>query len=373
MPATKLRFMKTSNKTALWASALAAVSVIALGGCSAAGMPANPLAPPPEPVFISAPLTGLLYEEGTPQAQQLAKPSVACKIDNGSQGPRPQSGLNSTDIVFDELVEGGLTRLVAVWHTNQPDGVGPVRSIRPMDPDIISPFGGIMCYSGGQEVFVRAMQRAPVFNASETSEMDKGTFSRSTDRIAPYNVIVNVQKLANDHPELTPPPAQFSFAADLANSSAVLAGTGVLDFTVKFPMASAKWLVSSDGSRWLRTQDGQPLMDKLDGAQISAANIVVLQVRIDRSYLGGKYSNIPKTVMVDSGKAWVFSGGKYLDASWSKASATAPIVLTDAAGQNVQLNPGNTWVELMPMAPEGSIVINKAPVASPSPSPSAKK
>jgi hypothetical protein len=111
----------------------------------------------------------------------------------------------------------------------------------------------------------------------------------------------------------------------------------------------------------------------LDGEQVSAANIVVMQVRIDRSYLGKKYANVPKSIMVDTGKAWVFSGGKYLEGTWSKASATAPVVLTDASGQNVQLNPGNTWVELMPKAPEGSIVINKAPVASPSPSPSAKK
>ena len=353
----------------------AIIALFALTGCTAGlNLPGLPAASPsPEPIFISAPLTGLLYEEGTPQAQQLAKPSVACKIDNGTEAARPQIGLNSTDIVFDEMVEGGLTRLVAIWHSNQPDGVGPVRSIRPMDPDILSPFGGIVCYSGGQLVFVEAMRQAPVFNASETTEMDKGTFSRASDREAPHNVIVNVQKLANDHPELTPPPAQFSFAPDLANSSAVLTGVPVLDFSVKFPMATAKWTATTDGSRWLRTQDGKPLKDALDGEQVSAANIVVMQVRIDRSYLGKKYANVPKSIMVDTGKAWVFSGGKYLEGTWSKASATAPVVLTDAAGQNVQLNPGNTWVELMPMAPEGSIVINKAPVASQSPSPSAKK
>ena len=113
-------------------------------------------------------------------------------------------------------------------------------------------------------------------------------------------------------------------------------------------------------------------MDKLDGAQVAATNIVVIQTKIDRSYLDRRYGNIPKTVMVDTGKAWVFSGGKMIEATWSKASATSPIVLTDAAGSPVLLAPGNTWVELMPVAPEGKLSITKAPVASPSPSASAK-
>ena len=358
-------------------SALAAATVLTLSGCAAGlNAPGLPTAEPtPEPVYVTAPLTGIKYEEGTPQALQLTKPSVACKIDNGSEAPRPQQGLNSTDIVFDEMVEGGLTRLVAIWHSNQPDAIGPVRSIRPMDPDIISPFGGIVCYSGGQWVFVKAMEAAPVFNASETSEQGKGTFSRSKDRIAPHNVIVNVQKLATDHPELTPPPAQFQFAADLAGSSAVtgVSAIGVKDFTVKFPQASAQWIPSADGTIWQRVQDGKIHTDKLDGEQIHAVNIVVMEVAEDRSYKDGKYGNVPKAVMIGSGKAWVFSGGKYIEATWSKASATSPIVLTDLAGQPVLLAPGNSWVELMPKAPEGKLTINKVAPPSPSPSASPKK
>lgn len=346
-----------------------ALSTISLAACSATGPGEQPATPTPK-VYVTAPLTGIQYEEGTPQALQLAKPSVACKIDNGSLAPRPQSGLNSTDIVFDEMVEGGLTRLVAVWHSAQPDGIGPVRSIRPMDPDILSPFGGIVCFSGGQWAFVKAMEASPVFTASETSEQGKGTFSRSSDRVAPYNVYVNVQKLATDHPELAAPAAQFAYAPDLANSSAVLAGTEVTKFSVNFPQATAAWAPNSDGSAWLRTQDGAPLIDKLDGEQIHAVNVVVLQVQIDRSYLDRKYGNVPKTVMVASGAGYVFTGSKFLPITWSKASATSPIVLVDSSGQPVQLAPGNTWIELQPNAPEGKTVITKAPVASTSPSPS---
>ena len=115
------------------------------------------------------------------------------------------------------------------------------------------------------------------------------------------------------------------------------------------------------------------MTDKLDGAQVAATNIVVLSVKIARSYLDRKYGHIPKTLMIDTGKAWVFTGGKYVEATWSKASATSPIVLTDEAGAPVLLAPGNTWVELMPVAPEGKLSITAAPVASPSPSVSPKK
>ncbi len=360
------------SKSLAKAFLISSIGALALTGC-AGGAVVNPLVPAePEPVYVTAPLTGIQYEENTPAALQIKKPSVACKIDNGSEAPRPQSGLNSTDIVFDALVEGGLTRLVAIWHSTQPDAIGPVRSIRPMDPDILSPFGGIVCFSGGQAVFVNMINQAPVFVASETTEQGKGTFSRSSERIAPHNVIVNVQKLAMDHPELTAPAQQFQYGKDVQSSSAGQTGVAVTKFEVKFPQASALWTPSSDGSKWLRTQDGKPLLDKLDGAQVAATNIVVMQVRIDRSYLDRKYGNIPKTVMVDTGKAWVFTGGKYVEATWSKASATAPISLVDAAGAPVLLAPGNTWVELMPVAPEGKLAITAVPVASPSPSPSAK-
>ena len=358
---------KAFRISSIGAVALAAASLLTLTAC-AAELPVALPTPEPEPVYVTAPLTGLQYEETTPEALQLKKPSVACKIDNGSEAARPQAGLNSTDIVFDEMVEGGLTRLVAIWHSTQPNAIGPVRSIRPMDPDIVSPFGGIVCFSGGQRVFVDMIKEAPVFVASETTEQEKGTFSRASDRFAPHNVIVDVQKLAADHPELTPPASQFQFGKDVQTSTAGASGIAVTKFDIKFPLANVLWAPTEDGSKWLRTQDGRPLMDKLDGTQVAATNVVILQVRIDRSYLGGRYRNVPKTVMVDAGKAWVFSGGKYAEANWTKTSATAPIALTDATGSPVLLAPGNTWVELVPVAPEGKLNITAVPVASPAPS-----
>lgn len=350
-----------NNKTL----ALLAATALALAACS--GPTARPTAEPePTPVYVTAPLTGMQYLEGSAEASKLSRPSVACKIDN-SEAARPQLGLNRTDIVFVEMVEGGLTRLVALWHSTQPTAVGPVRSIRPMDPDILSPFGGIVCYSGGQAVFVNMMRNTNVFNASETSEQDKGTFSRSKDRYAPHNVIVDVDKLAAAHPEISAPGVQFGFANSLANSTAALSGNSVSDIKVYFPLALSQWAPNGEATRFLRTQDGESHTDAADGSQISAANVVIMTVKIDRNYLDRKYGNVPKTVMIGSGPAQVCSAGKCVSATWAKTSQTAPITLTDAAGNPVLLAPGNTWVELMASSPEGRLAITVKPTPSSSP------
>jgi hypothetical protein len=341
---------------------IAAISVatFALAACS--GPTARPTAEPePTPVYVTAPLTGMQYLEGSAEASTLSRPSVACKIDN-SEAARPQLGLNRTDIVFVEMVEGGLTRLVALWHSTQPTAVGPVRSIRPMDPDILSPFGGIVCYSGGQAVFVNMMRNTNVFNASETTEQDKGTFSRSKDRYAPHNVIVDVDKLAAAHPEIAAPGVQFGFASEMANSTAALTGTSVSDIKVYFPLALSQWAPNAEATRFLRTQDGEIHTDAADGSQISAANVVIMTVEIDRSYLDGRYGNVPRSVMIGSGQAQVCSAGSCVAATWSKANQIAPITLTDAAGNPVLLAPGNTWVELQAAVPESKTVLTFKPL-----------
>jgi hypothetical protein len=149
--------------------------------------------PTPEPVFL-APLTGISIPEGS-----AANPSIAAKIDN-HPAARPQVSLEIADIVFEELVEGGLTRYLAVWQSTVPAELGPVRSVRPMDPDIVSPFGGIIAYSGGQERFVALMQEAPVYNAIHGQADTESTFFRTKEKTSPHNVLVKAQVKAPRHP-----------------------------------------------------------------------------------------------------------------------------------------------------------------------------
>jgi hypothetical protein len=328
------------------AASLVAMAALLLSGCTtgATPQPTNSYTPK---VYVNAPLTGMPFEEGT--RPSLDGPSVACKIDN-VHTETLKANINRTDLVYVELVEGGLTRLVAVWHSDLPTAVGPVRSIRPMDPDIISPLGGIVCYSGGQLKFVTMMRNTNVYNATETSEQTHGTFTRAKDREAPKNVIVDAAKLAAAHAELTPPAAQFEFTAITDQASAVAAGKPIANFSIYYPSALSHWIYN--GTNFARSQDGIVHKDSESGLQTTATNVVVLNVQIDR-----QYGKVPKTTLVGSGTGWVFSQGKQLAVKWSKASQTAPIVLTDEAGAPIKLVRGNTWVELLPQNENGRLEV----------------
>jgi hypothetical protein len=328
------------------AASLVAMAALLLSGCTAGANPQPTNSYTPK-VYVNAPLTGMPFEEGT--RPSLDGPSVACKIDN-VHTETLKANINRTDLVYVELVEGGLTRLVAVWHSDLPTAVGPVRSIRPMDPDIISPLGGIVCYSGGQLKFVTMMRNTNVYNATETSEQTHGTFTRAKDREAPKNVIVDAAKLAAAHAELTPPAAQFEFTAITDQASAVAAGKPIANFSIYYPSALSHWIYN--GTNFARSQDGIVHKDSESGLQTTATNVVVLNVQIDR-----QYGKVPKTILVGSGTGWVFSQGKQLAVKWSKASQTAPIVLTDEAGAPIKLVRGNTWVELLPQNENGRLEV----------------
>jgi hypothetical protein len=349
--------------------ALLSVSALVLAGC-AEPRPEAIETPTPEPkVFVTAPLTGLTVEEGTAGSETFSAPSVACKIDN-VEAARPQFNLNKTDIVFVEMVEFGLTRLVAVWQSQPVDQAGPVRSVRPMDADITAPLAGIFCFSGGQLPFVNAVKDTGQYMASETTEQsdDKGSFSRLSSRSAPHNVMVDVALLQSQHTDLKAPKPMLPMVAfdpetETYEPASTEAGEETISFRIKYPQAESGW--KAEGSYFVRSQDGDQHIDGASDEIIRATNVVVLQTKTDNSFKDPKYGPIPRTVMIDSGMAWAFSNGKRVKGTWTKASQTAPIQLFDAAGAPIKLAVGNTWIELM--AEPSKITIKSPEVATPAP------
>ena len=336
------------------ASAVLAIVAIAAAGCTSAE--AVPTAPPtPTPTYVStyetpapivyAPLTGLAVDDPA----SLARPSLAAKIDNHPSA-RPQVGLETTDLVFEELVEGGLTRYVAVWHSSIPAEMGPVRSIRPMDPDIVSPLGGIIAYSGGQERFVALMRATEVHNAIHGQRNTDPFMFRGKNAPAPHNVLVKAQELVASLPSLAPPQQHFSFADSAANSTASREGQTVAGIDLRFGSSSSPaWRWDAGSERWLRTQSGAVDLDAT-GAQLSAVNVVVVRVPVTTG-LG-----VSKTELIGSGEAWVLSGGKAVHAAWSKSDRSSVIRLVDDTGAVVRLAPGNSWIELVPNAGSADLV-----------------
>jgi hypothetical protein len=184
-----------------------------------------------------------------------------------------------------------------------------------MDADITAPLAGIFCFSGGQLPFVNAVEKTGQYMASETTEQadDKGSFSRLSSRGAPHNVMVDVALLQSQHTDLKAPQPMIPMVAfDPATESyevaSTEAGEETINFSVKYPQAESGW--KAEGSYFVRSQDGDQHIDAASNEIIRATNVVVLKTKTDNSFRDPKYGPIPKTVMIDSGMAWVFSNRK---------------------------------------------------------------
>lgn len=333
-----------------WGMPLAAVvaSAFLLSACAEA--PVELILPPEatRPTADGGPPVALACAplRGTPaDAAGLRHPSLAVKIDN-HEDARPQIALNRSDIVFEELVEGGLTRYLVVWHSDVPEAVGPVRSIRPMDPAIASPFGGVIAYSGGQEYFVELMKATSLVNLV-FDEDDTGLFERADDRPAPHDVILDATEAVGRNADLPPPPVQFAYGSDdpLAAPALVAATTSHVELAFSAG-GSRSWDFDAGMSAWLRSQDGEPDLEA-SGERVHATNVVTLRVGID-----WPFGEVPLTVLTGSGEAWVSVAGKTAHGTWSKDADSSPIALSADDGSVLRLAPGNTWVELVPL--EGS-------------------
>ncbi|MCS5730701.1 DUF3048 domain-containing protein [Herbiconiux moechotypicola] len=318
----------------------------------------TPTPTPEPPPLVVSPLRGTLVDPAS-----VAHPALSAKIDD-HEDARPQIGLERADIVFEELVEGGLTRYVAVWHSDIPELIGPVRSVRPMDPDILTPIGGIVAYSGGQQQFVDMMEATPLYNAVHGNADTEETFYRIDGYDSPHDVVVNAQQLVAEHSDLAAPAQQFAYAPDAAAATAAAVAVGgqqTASLELVFSSSSARsWSWDAASGTFLRSQDGLPDVAE-SGAAISAANVVSL--RVDEVY--DYDAEVPRAVMVASGEAWVSIGGVTQHATWSKASMAASILLVDDTGAQVQLAPGTTWVELVPLETGSVAVVPPAPAEAP--------
>ncbi|HCB34251.1 MAG TPA: hypothetical protein DEP69_03555 [Acidimicrobiaceae bacterium] len=280
-----------------------------------------------------APLTGLVA------AAEITRPAVVVKIDN-HRNATPQWGLNQADVVFEEIVEGGITRFAAVFHSNDLATIGPIRSARTGDFDLLRNLNKpIFVNSGANEIVWRLLRREDAIVVSDANI--SAVFSRSPDKHAPHNLVTSTALVYAARPgEGGTPPALFRYhepGRPLANSSrasGVDIDFGTLD-------VSYRWDAPLGG--YARTHYGRPHND-FAGERIAPANLIVQLVRYGQS-AGDRYTPEPR--LIGSGDALVFSGGRMVEADWRRASSTAVTEYRDAAdGRIVLLEPGPTWVAL---------------------------
>lgn len=307
--------------------------------------PSPPEDPQPDIVW---PLTGVDAEESDPSA--LERPALSIKIENSDQA-RPQENLDSADIVFEEYVEYGISRLVAVYHSDVPDTVGPIRSMRPMDKNIMGSMEGPLIFSGAQGRFINGT----VSSGQEIIAQDVGSygFYRTSDKPAPHNLHGTTEDFFAQT-DAAAPPQQFSYAYPAEESNVITGGTATthIDITMS-PRALPEWRWDESAAQWMRFEDQTPHVTT-EGTQLSATNVIVLWVDVQYTSASGGTA-VPETLVVtDAGTGYAVVQDAYVPITWTKAGQYDPYVLTTEDGETVTLAPGKTWVELVPQSGVGN-------------------
>lgn len=280
---------------------------------------------------IRYPLTGIATEN-VPQ-----RPALAVKIDNAPQA-RPQAGLNSADITFEERVEGNITRFVSLFHSKEPGVVGPVRSARTSDFDILANLGfPLFANSGANANVLRGIAEAPVRDAGATRLA--GPYRREGSRAAPHNLYVDTDAIWASFNATDPPPFAFEYLLDDEVSN----GSPVTSLDVSYGGTRGSFTWDPELELWMRSTDGAPHIDAATDEQVGVTNVVVQFTEYRPSSADIRS---PEAVTVGSGEVWVLSRGEIIQGRWERASPGAPTFFRRSDGRSIRLEPGTTWVAL---------------------------
>lgn len=335
---------------------LAAAAALVFAGCSddakksdkEEGTTTTPKAPP------VAPLTGL----ADPSGASLTRCALNVKIENDADA-RPQAGVAQADVVYDQVIDGGITRLLAMFNSEVPEAVGPVRSVRPIDPKLVWPVGGVFAYSGDTPDNVKAISAVP--NLKPVDENDRAALYRVKSRAAPRNLYGHPDVLFQRCPKAQAPPPLFQYRGPNAPAPV---GEPVQAANVEVsPDKSFAVTYTWNGTTWDRSMRSGPYKDD-KGTQVSPANAIVMFLQWDGRV--GTFN--AEGITIGSGDAWIFTNGVVVKGKWSRPAVERPAVYTDATGAPVLLTPGRTWVELAPVGQAVTITAPPAP-APPAPAP----
>jgi hypothetical protein len=291
----------------------------------------------------------------------VMRPALAVKIDNHTDA-RPQVGLDRADIVYEEPVEGGITRFIAIFQSRDASKVGPIRSARLTDIDVLAQYGKpLLAFSGAAHYVVRAVGRANL--VSMRQGQFPSVYRRDGSRSAPHNLFSSTSGLwrvgARAHP--TPAPALFDFGPLLEpppvapspspSPTATPSPAWPKGTMATIPFAGSAWRAVwrwNSASGTYRRWHGSVPHRAASGTQISAANVIVMRVTTSRNNSQAAAHGTPELKLVGSGVMVLLRNGVRIVGRWTRSSLTAPTKFVDKLGRPLTLAPGNTWIELVP-------------------------
>ena len=321
---------------------VAAISLVACGGGDDEAKTKATTTVPASTTTVPAP-TNIAPLTGAPGDQsKLGRPALVVKIDNAPKG-RPQAGLSEADIVYEEGVEGGITRLAVIFHSQELAEIGPIRSARTTDIFIATPLNRpLFAWSGANRDFVQKVRAAAMVDVGV--DVKPAPYFRKSGRPSLYNLFARFGQLHEGVTGSAPPPI-FTYRAAGEAAAGSPAAKARMEWKDKVQTV-AEWEWDAAAGAWLRTQNGTAHVDAA-GTRVSAKNVVIQLVTYhDTGYRDQSGTIVPEADMVGEGEVMVLTDGKVIRGRWKREVIEKPTVYTDEAGQPIKLTPGNTWVEL---------------------------
>ncbi len=299
---------------------------------------------------VPDPINGVLFTSAD-AAQWQNRTPLAVIIENSTDA-RPESGLSSADVVYEALAEGGITRQMAVFLASPQVTVGPIRSMRTYFLDWLAEYSAVAVHVGGNE---HALDRIGPEHFKDINgiAIGKPTFYRTTDRPAPHNDYSGTDLLwalaQTDGYTGLPSFRSWPFKEDQptpvsdATASAKLTKGVTLGF-LGDPSYRVTWSYQQASNTYLKSDGGQPFIDRNNNQQISAKTVVIEVV---------PYTLFPEKGALNmqdigSGKAYVLEDGQVATGTWNKSSVSARTIFTDSNGQEISFNRGQIWIEVVP-------------------------
>jgi hypothetical protein len=321
------------------------------------------------------PLTGLPVADVT----ILERRPIVVKISNAPALVRPQAGLSQADIAFEHYVEGGLTRISAVFYSQAPERVGSVRSARLIDHELVPMFDGILAFSGGslgvekyifgseyvnrfysdidgiEDVFPGAPQPPSEYADRAYKGVLYGLpyFWRDEDILIPHNMFVNVAALwelaATQGHNVRPRLVGLSFADEPPPNESRF----VHQIDVRYRATRVLWTYDAEQGVYLRQADGLPHHDFNTEAIITANNVIILHAEhsntlVVESMNSGQPVWSIQIALWGSGDATLFRDGRRYDGRWERTERENIFTFYTESGELLPLKPGNTWIQVMP-------------------------
>ncbi len=343
----KSRSTTIARGVLLGALVLTALSLVACDGSPPAVTSAWPVAnaertvpKPPEPVRW--PYTG----NDAPNEKVIKKRPLSVKIEN-SPSARPQGGLGYADVVYETITEGGITRFNAIFQSNVPDQIVPVRSARFSDLWIVPQYDGLFFFSGASSTVNGRVRAAKLPNLSEDAGISY-PYSRATNRSAPHNLILDTDKAYAEAKK-----RGHSLTANLEPLQYERRSTDgtptVSEIDIPFSQANrVKWVYNPTTGRYLRWNNGNKHSDATLGKQLAADNVVVMWAKYDAQSRDKVGSTTYDIDLGGEGRVTVFRNGQRFDGTWV-AGRNAPPRFKDADGAAIKLARGQTWFQVIPL------------------------